>query len=135
MATRQEYNRRRREGMLRKLSKLLSRTDVFLTPLFNLEEVGNAHSKISFRCSCGKAHSWEVANFLNTHPTMCPTCWARTNKSHCRVILENPELWKRLRHRCKGAFNRCKNPKTPRYKDYGGRGIDVEFESPVAMAK
>lgn len=135
MGTRDEYNDRRHRRMLEKLRNLLEREDVYIEPLFNLEDVPTAHTKVKFRCACGKEHSWEVCNFLNTKPTMCPQCLSRTNKSKCREIIKNPEAWKRLRCACKGAFNRCFNKNTSRYPDYGGRGITVEFPSPVAMAE
>ena len=42
---------------------------------------------------------------------------------------------KKLYRRCDAAFQRCNNPNNKYYAKYGGRGVEVHFDSPMTMAK
>lgn len=39
-------------------------------------------------------------------------------------------MW--LRARCANMVQRCRNPKDPRWEEYGGRGIEFRFDGPTA---
>lgn len=49
--------------------------------------------------------------------------------------MKHSRPYRHLKQTCVGAKQRCTNPNSPSYADYGGRGIEFRFESPSAMAK
>lgn len=58
---------------------------------------------------------------------------ARMVKAAAAAVSVGQE-WSRLRRVCQCAKDRCENPRSAGYRNYGGRGIRFEFESASAMA-
>lgn len=82
----------------------------------------------------------------NTRPylmTECAGCGEQSPKAYCTVMqgtagcrrCGNPRSApKWLELRANAAKHRCTNPRDQRYKDYGARGIEFRFSSPLSMA-
>lgn len=73
-------------------------------------------------CACGKTSS-VLANRLTSGNTKSCGCLKKSvlgmsTTKHGKAGTRTHRIWKAMR-------NRCNNPSTPRYKDYGGRGITV----------
>lgn len=66
------------------------------------------------KCDCGKNVIVQAWHLKSGHTKSCGC--AHTRHGMCESSEYN--IWH-------GMLNRCKNPKDPRYKDYGGRGIKV----------
>lgn len=81
------------------------------------------------RCDCGATHAVSGKDLRTGHTKSCG-CLRRemrkmrnlqaTKHGHRRMKLSTPEYasWH-------AAKDRCENPKNPRYRDYGGRGITM----------
>jgi hypothetical protein len=98
----------------RSKSLLISRHEAKLSP-------GGSKVMVLAGCTtCGKEGFWAAGYFVE-------------GRAGCRPCGNPPSIPRWLLNRCIGAKQRCTNPKTKRWKDYGGRGIKFLFESPVAM--
>lgn len=58
----------------------------------------------------------------------------RALSAGCRACAKPPSAPVWLRKRCEAASQRCNNPNNKRFSDYGGRGLEFGFPSPIAMA-
>jgi hypothetical protein len=58
----------------------------------------------------------------------------KRNIAGCRKCGNPRSVPKWLYSRCSSAKERCTNPKTREYKNYGGRGILFKFSTPLEMA-
>lgn len=88
------------------------------------------------KCECGKTVLVRTAHLRSGHTTSCgctkPKKISDAKKTHGQNTGNSPEYraWANMQQR-------CKNPKNPRYGDWGGRGIKVcarwnSFESFLA---
>jgi len=107
------------------VNKTFSRLTVLeILPLAPKSRTYHAH----VRCVCGNERRVQVRHILNGHTRSCG-CFHRSNaKLVCarsmtthgctRANMRTPEYiaWD-------GAYQRCTNPRNPRFHDYGGRGI------------
>jgi len=86
-----------------------------------ISRVANVGKNIRYQCDCDCGHSPIVyaGNLTSGRSTSCNKCKRRT---HGLSNSPEYEAWKALNQR-------CTNPKHPSYKDYGGRGISVEYQS------
>lgn len=78
----------------------------------------NKQWKALFRCKCGKEFEASIAKVKNNSTRSCGcynTNRITKHKKHNSVIY----------HRWENMIQRCTNPKTKRYKHYGGRGITI----------
>src|ERR1700733_5483421 len=78
--------------------------------------------------------------------TQCQICLSQSwkeysslikSKAGCQICGNSP-VWppppKWLQARCIMAKDRCTNINSKHYQDYGGRGIEFKFQSPIYMA-
>lgn len=72
---------------------------------------------------CDRAYWTAFANLTTGKSTMCVHC------AHRRQVPK----W--LEQRFAAAKQRCRNPKDPGWKNYGGRGIEFRFPSVLAAGK
>ena len=89
-----------------------------LTVLEHSDSTKNGNAKWLCRCDCGK----EViarADCLKSGKTKSCGCW-RKEMFTTHGMTDTP-----VYHSWMGMIQRCYNPKTKAYKDYGGRGITV----------
>ena len=77
------------------------------------------------RCNCGNLTKVLAGNLKSGHTTSCG-CFHRRPRSHGHTVLgtKTPE-YRAYSH----AKDRCTNPKTKGWEDYGGRGIKFLFTS------
>lgn len=75
----------------------------------------NGHEMVRARCECGTESDRRGAHLLTGASTMCQPC---SVKSRQKSNTPEYEAWLAM-------IQRCTNPKNPRWKDYGGRGITV----------
>lgn len=92
-----------------------------------------AKSGILCQCSCGKYRVVRADHLKGGRSTQCKACATRLRRQGTRE--PTPVWWESLVARFYAAYRRCTTPKDAQYKDYGGRGIEFRFESPVAAAK
>lgn len=73
-------------------------------------------------CACGKTTYARGPHLVCGNTTSCgchkASVLPKSTTKHGKVGTATYRSWKAMR-------NRCNNPNTPRYKDYGGRGIHV----------
>lgn len=149
--TRSLYLWQRTEGTRSQLRDYLAGNPSLqlVTPL---DEVRGKKQKYIFRCACGTEFMARPADILRTGQTSCFSCsrrevmgrivgtkeWsarhAQMNEAAARVNRKDPEFVS-LRKRCNGAKSRCTTRTSKAYKNYGGRGIEFRFVSPLAMAE
>lgn len=80
-----------------------------------------ANKAAVWRCKCGicgKEHDVVGSSLLSGASTKCRSCVPT-------IALKKPNRNTRLYHIYTAMKQRCYNPKTNRYADYGGRGISV----------
>jgi hypothetical protein len=72
------------------------------------------------RCDCGNLHTVSAGNLKSGRTTQCTEC-AHTKHGAARRTGYRPEyrVWSTMRQR-------CLNPDSPNYANYGGRGISVD---------
>jgi hypothetical protein len=83
------------------------------------------HAEVTLRCSCGNIKTVRISGVLDQRPKSCG-CMRRnvnldgtfSNESSSRNKSKLYRVWCAMRER-------CRNPNTLAYKDYGGRGISV----------
>lgn len=94
-----------------------------LTVLKNLPKNGHSHYKCECLCDCGKV-TITTETLLRTGKTR--SCGhLKVNVQGTRHgMCHTPEY---IAYH--GAKQRCENPKSPEYRNYGGRGIQFLFES------
>jgi|SRR5699024_6790193 len=107
--------------ILEKIGKEIGR----LTPLtYYIEKNKQGHNKwmLKCQCRCGNTYIGDARRILNKKIVSCGCYRKEIAYNNCKKHgLSNHRLnriWRAMK-------NRCNNPKTPRYKDYGGRGIKV----------
>lgn len=120
--------------------------------LYGIEAVKNKRTHVAFECECGKVDLKRPCDVLTGKQVECRTCAASRRATafsttpegmaHLKAIsiraamlAEKPAYWTNLRRRCQVAFSRCVTPTCVSYKNYGGRGIEVRFESASDMAE
>ncbi len=88
--------------------------------LFVACRIGSHHGRAYFKCLCDCGETAEVLgkNLSNGRTTSCG-CYSRELATkHGLHKAEEYSAWVQMRHR-------CRNPRTPNYARYGGRGISV----------
>lgn len=78
------------------------------------------------KCDCGNIDYRTLNGLSDT--SSCDTCKSKKQSD----LMATHGMYaknKRLARICKGAYNRCNNPKLKSYNDYGGRGIEFKFDS------
>lgn len=70
------------------------------------------------RCSCGREKSVRAQHLRDGAVTSC-------GRGECRSMRRHGMSEKQMYVRWVNIVQRCTNPKHPRFKDYGGRGIGV----------
>lgn len=76
----------------------------------------------NFRCECGIEKDIIIKNVVSSHTLSCG-CWSLERPREGRVL---HRLTGTGAHRSYHAMlTRCRNPRQPGYKNYGGRGIKV----------
>lgn len=83
--------------------------------------------KVFVQCDCGKTKWVDLHNILRGQTVSCG-CWRRNKlRTHGEGGDRTPQGRKPTREYSSWArmWQRCTNPKHPRYADYGGRGIRV----------
>lgn len=92
-----------------------------------------ARSNILCRCSCGVERTVRADHLSGGRSTQCKACAMRVRRRGTREPL--PEWWESLVARFYAAYRRCTFSEDAQYKDYGGRGIEFRFISPVSAAR
>lgn len=75
------------------------------------------------KCSCGNTRTASASQIKRGHAKSCGCALGKTNAikhGHARR-----KRYSSLYYRWCGMFARCTNPKNPKYKQYGARGITV----------
>src|SRR5262245_25860846 len=75
----------------------------------------SGHTMVRVRCHCGVEVDRRVVHLTSGASTRCKH---RSYESRQKSKTPEYEAWLAL-------IQRCTNPKNPRWKDYGGRGITV----------
>lgn len=92
------------------------------------------HNGIAYlcRCECGRQTIAAHADIVRKDKKSCGCLRSDLAAKRMRThgLTGRPEYYAAL-----NAFRRCTNPKDASFKDYGGRGIKVEFKSPIDLAK
>ena len=89
--------------------------------VFWLGQRHQRHMHVLVECvTCGYRSVLQFSTLTSGASSGCKTC------SRPRKI----PLW--LQARCANMVRRCRNPKDPRWQDYGGRGIEFRFDGPTA---
>ena len=88
---------------------------------------------ILVRCRCGAPeHQVDLANWRAGRSTRCNVCAKRaaSDKRHAAYKSAMPEAEhrERLLNRLSAAVSRCHTTRNAKFKDYGGRGIEVCLE-------
>lgn len=83
------------------------------------------------RCDCGTVRFVNGKALRNGQSASCGCIRA---ERHAKAVTTHGMSYTRFYRIWQGMRNRCENPKTPKFKDYGGRGISVcrrwrEFEN------
>lgn len=73
-------------------------------------------------CDCGGTATVSTSDLLNGHTQSCG-CYQRERTSICSK--KHGMRHTRIYHVWQDMKNRCMNPRTKEYKNYGGRGIQV----------
>lgn len=111
----------------------------------------SANTRITVLCpNCGKTKTSKAKTILGNDSLLCRSCasrlrqvgnapiaateaaaaTARERSLRGRLGMTDAQF-ESLRHWANSARQRCINPKSVGYKDYGGRGIRFEFSSPT----
>lgn len=77
------------------------------------------------RCDCGKEFAADPYAVKSGNTKSCGCLKNEVAGSRLRRYTHNTYVHKRLYEILSGIKKRCNNPNSPRYKDYGGRGIKV----------
>lgn len=79
--------------------------------------------RVSAKCRCGKSLVLDLSSLLYGHTTSCGCAKIERarllNRTHGMSHLLEFGVWKEMRQR-------CQNPNSKRWSDYGGRGIKVD---------
>lgn len=78
-------------------------------------------SKDGLQCYCKQCHNQYIKLYRQRYEAQCRQ-YQRQYKRNYRKTLRG-----HLRHIWHAMLHRCNNPKDKRYKDWGGRGIQVKF--------
>jgi len=91
-----------------------------LTVISMLGRVSNtsAHYYSRVRCDCGNEFDTRDTRLIHGSVTKCHECWKKSQGRHHMTGTPIHNLWLNMRQR-------CSNPNSQDYKDYGGRGIRV----------
>lgn len=83
---------------------------------------GDTHAMGNWKCDCGKIITTRISHVTNNASKSCG-CLKRelASKRQTKHGMEGTQLCRIYRN----IKNRCGNPNTPSYQDYGGRGIKV----------
>lgn len=79
-------------------------------------------------CDCGETEAFDRKFWLSGKAIQCSSCDEWEHATPAQQIIADPETYDVLMARVKGAKDRCENPNSPSYPDYGGRGI--KFDCP-----
>ena len=83
---------------------------------------GKRRATFVCRCHCGTIVELIASNVLNGHTQSCGCLQrertSKANATHRRTRTTEHTIWMNM-------IQRCLNPKSPAYKNYGGRGILV----------
>lgn len=84
-------------------------------------DVKSQKSRSLCRCDCGKESIVYNRSLITGNTGSCGCMSSRTNQHYVKHGLSHSKIWN-----CwNGMMQRCFNPKTPSFKNYGGRGITV----------
>jgi len=112
--------------MDRKLIDLTGKTFGRLTVLRRDPNNHGPHPYWECECTCGTRKSFNGQNLRTGHTKSCG-CWLdeiREARKREPALNRTPEY--RIWH---GMLYRCRNPHSPSFKDYGARGITVDWSS------
>ena len=76
-----------------------------------------------FLCDCGKHRLYRPADVLSGKKRSCG-CWRDNAKYHPSAFRDHSQ-YGRINGIYMGMRQRCLNPKTTNYRNYGGRGISI----------
>lgn len=111
---------------MHKISDYIGKKYGHLTVIGQSKATHKYSNKFDFQCDCGKIISEEPTRVLSGHKK---TCGCRCPKP--KIKSEHPGNYKdgKTLHPLYGTWKqmiyRCENPKSDKYKNYGGRGITV----------
>lgn len=92
----------------------------FLTVVQAIRTLGFTHGRqVETRCECGNSKIVRVAQLLNS-PTISCGCMSYSRKPNAGI---KKEPWY---HTYNSMKRRCTQPTHHAYKDYGGRGINID---------
>src|SRR5574337_1634415 len=69
------------------------------------------------RCDCGRIKDIEIAELRRSRNAV-RSCGCETKRTHGKYHWPEYRVWKAMKER-------CLSPTSPKYKDYGGRGITI----------
>ncbi|GAA0587204.1 hypothetical protein [Rhizomicrobium electricum] len=81
---------------------------------------------------CGETKEYWVDNILFGKTTQC-TCSRGVKHGGSKGAKRHNLAAQRWAERYDAILQRCRNPRNPQYADYGGRGIELRFESRTAF--
>lgn len=102
------------------------------TRLTPLEIVRHGGVGYRCRCDCGKE---TLASHSDIRAGRKKSCGCLKNELACERVRTHGLSKRDEYFAAMNAFRRCTNPKDAAYRDYGGRGIKVEFKSAAEFTR
>lgn len=81
------------------------------------------------RCDCGLERDVNLRFMETGRSTQCRACATRQRHQREGHAAIETEVDRRLQKRVNDWFQRCRNPKSRSYRNYGARGIECRFAS------
>lgn len=84
------------------------------------------------RCSCSTEREVSLRSLETGKSSQCKSCAVKDRHNRTGHLIVTDVRLRRLQKRTNDWFQRCNNPNSQSYRNYGARGIECRFESVAA---